>query len=823
MRTRYWFALLVLLASVDRAAGQTALSVAAAQPTGELASLQQAAEIRIRFSEPMIAIGRMPEEVTAAFFSISPAVQGTFRWAGPAILVFTPDPKHPLPHASRYTVTIAGSATAVSGRSLGQPFTFSFTTPTARLLSTEFYRVNGRFDAPLVIALRFNQPVRPADVLAHTSARYQRHDFDRPSITPEERAYMGPAAAAFDAKVTAAAAVAVSEAPVALRLATEWDRKHYPPSPDLVVLETSDVPSPDGWILVTLDNRLPAIEGTATPPAPQSHTVVLDRTLFVDRFYCYQQCDGDAYNAARLRTVVPLDALRRAAAVRDITPGSAPADIHRPSTAPERTRRRGERVASFTLEDLGFERQAPAHTYAITLDPSLRAADGQSLGYTWTGIVENWHDRAFTSFGDGHGVWETGGGPLPFYARNFVDVRRWSQPIAADQLMPTILDLTAKRFHAAPPGDGIRRVLGGANDKILSHGLDLGGALKPGGTGIVWAAVQQGQPIPKSRPIAGMDVNSTIVQVTNLGVTVKDSPQNTLVFVTRLDSGEPVPGADVAIVRLDNSVAWTGRTDAHGVALATAMPLRNPRQPWKFAFIVTAAKDGDVAYVGSDWNEGVEPFFFGANYDITEAEPLLRGTVFPDRGVYKLGEEVHLKAILRTDTPTGIQLIPNRTPLYVTLHDSRNKVIERRTGDDQQLEHNRVDGEASSGRCARQLSGIGDARQEGRRRAAPASTARSVRRRRAMAAGMEEVDDRHVSRGGVPPARVPRRCEPDGRRDICARGRHAEGAPQRPVPVRRGDGESAGRVDLLSDAFSSGACARAEQVSGRLLHVRRLL
>ena len=52
--------------------------------------------------------------------------------------------------------------------------------------------------------------------------------------------------------------------------------------------------------------------------------------------------------------------------------------------------------------------------------PTLQAADGQTLGYPWVGIVENWHERAFTSFGDGHGVWETGGGPqLPFYARNF--------------------------------------------------------------------------------------------------------------------------------------------------------------------------------------------------------------------------------------------------------------------------------------------------------------------------------------------------------------------------------------------------------------------
>src|SRR5436190_14127075 len=75
------------------------LSIVAAQPTGEIASLEQAAEIRIRFSEPMVPIGRIADTVTAPFFSIRPAAAGSFRWAGPTLLVFTPDPRLPLPRA----------------------------------------------------------------------------------------------------------------------------------------------------------------------------------------------------------------------------------------------------------------------------------------------------------------------------------------------------------------------------------------------------------------------------------------------------------------------------------------------------------------------------------------------------------------------------------------------------------------------------------------------------------------------------------------------------------------------------------------------------
>src|SRR5712691_3726152 len=182
-----WILVCVVTASTSRAQ-QVPLSVVNAQPAGEIAALAQAAEIRVRFSEAMVPIGRIPDEVTAPFFSIRPAVAGTFRWAGPTIRVFTPDAKTPLPNATRYDVTIDTTATAVSGRKLARAYTFTFTTPPVRLLRTDWYRLNGRFDRPAIVALRFNQPVRPADVLAHATVRYDRHDWSVPALSAAQRA-----------------------------------------------------------------------------------------------------------------------------------------------------------------------------------------------------------------------------------------------------------------------------------------------------------------------------------------------------------------------------------------------------------------------------------------------------------------------------------------------------------------------------------------------------------------------------------------------------------------------------------------------------------
>ena len=94
---------------------------------------------------------------------------------------------------------------------------------------------------------------------------------------------------------------------------------------------------------------------------------------------------------------------------------------------------------------------------------------------------------------------------------------------------------------------------------------------------------------------------------------------------------------------------------------------------------MTAEKDGDVAYVGSDWNEGISPWEFGTGLNLRESAPLLRGSVFTDRGVYRLGEEIHFKAILRHNAPDGVRLLPAGTPVFVTVRDSQNRVVDERT------------------------------------------------------------------------------------------------------------------------------------------------
>jgi hypothetical protein len=654
---------------------QSALEIVAYGPSGDLTSAQHANEIRIVFSEPMVALGQIPDEVLAPFVRITPAVAGSFRWSGTTILIFTPE--RPLPLATRFQVVVDTSATAVSGQKLARPETFEFTTPTVRLERVRWYRRGGTVDGRIVLLLYFNQPVRPADIAAALTAQFEPHAWMPPSVSLE------PALAErFLAKVSRTQAAAASRAPVTLQPTNDWNQKEFPASPQLAVFEVVTDVDPEAWLRVILAGSVRSPAGRETPTLPQTYTVETEKAFFIDGFNCTSRCDPDYRNPLRFRTRVAVEDFAKAVSIADAASGKPiprPTDPPKPRDADEYY----EEEHALTIEDAGYQPQPPDRRFIVTVGDDLKAADGQTLGYTWSGTVETWHRSAFTSFGDGQGVWEKDGGALlPFYARNFQDVTQWIVPVAPSELMEAVQRSRRSNFFEQPPPGGVTRKLPVAADRIQSHGLDVTSALSARGTGVLWAAMREGTTIPRARryEIDGNPVTrSSLVQVTNLGITVKDSPKNTLVFVTRLDNGAPVAGATVSIVRTDSSTHWRGTTDASGIALAPDTPLRDPDRAWDLSFIVIAEKDGDVAYVGSDWNEGISNWEFGVGYDLFEASPVLRGTVFSDRGVYRLGEEVHFKAILRHNTPDGVRLLPAGTPVHISVRDAQNRVVDERS------------------------------------------------------------------------------------------------------------------------------------------------
>jgi hypothetical protein len=380
------------------------LTIVSVGPTGEIARLQDANEIRVIFSEPMVPLGRTPSNPSPSWIQIAPAIKGAWRWSGTTILIFTPEPGA-LPNATTYTVTIDASAAAVSGRALGTTQRFTFTTPTVRLTSARWARRSDRFDQPVTLALTFNQRVRPADVLAHLAVRYRPHDVELPAFSPQERARLSASdpegLRRFDAKIAAARNAAQRSDLLGAQAATTWDQKRFPPAATMVVLETTSVPPPGSWLELTLDTRMPSAEGPALPPEAQTSVAELGRAFFALEPHCRTGCNPSDYNPVWFSE--PVDNGRFAAAFTaiDITDPAREQKVSPTSAVPRAGR---DTSPAHSVEDAGFDRQPPARTWALGLNASLQSADGQTLGYPWIGIIENWHETAFTSFGDGHGV-----------------------------------------------------------------------------------------------------------------------------------------------------------------------------------------------------------------------------------------------------------------------------------------------------------------------------------------------------------------------------------------------------------------------------------
>jgi hypothetical protein len=186
--------------------------------------------------------------------------------------------------------------------------------------------------------------------------------------------------------------------------------------------------------------------------------------------------------------------------------------------------------------------------------------------------------------------------------------------------------------------------------------------------------------------------------VTNLSVHFKWAHANSLVWVTTLDTGQPVPAAWISVHDCRGRLLWSGRTDRKGIARTDELPERGslPRCP-EPAFrtnngihyrdyeqtpalrnldeglFVTARKKDDLTFVHSSWDDGIEPWRFQIPSQLYEGPPIAH-TVF-DRSLFRAGETVHMKHVLRTQTIEGFAQTP--------LKDLPAKILIRHLGSDE--------------------------------------------------------------------------------------------------------------------------------------------
>lgn len=167
------------------------------------------------------------------------------------------------------------------------------------------------------------------------------------------------------------------------------------------------------------------------------------------------------------------------------------------------------------------------------------------------------------------------------------------------------------------------------------------------------------------------------IQVTNLGITAKFSPENGVVWVTELSSTKPVKGADVELRDDGNRVLWKGKTDERGIANTKGradLGLHKENRWSKPTIWVFASKDKDCAFINSSWDWGISPYSFNLDYDYDPDDKEFKGDLYTEKGLYKPGDQVKVKGVFR-EKKLGKWIISSVKKLVFKVRNSRNEVV----------------------------------------------------------------------------------------------------------------------------------------------------
>jgi uncharacterized protein YfaS (alpha-2-macroglobulin family) len=187
----------------------------------------------------------------------------------------------------------------------------------------------------------------------------------------------------------------------------------------------------------------------------------------------------------------------------------------------------------------------------------------------------------------------------------------------------------------------------------------------------------------------------TAALVTNLSVHFKWGREASLVWVTTLDAGRPVPNARVSVQDCHGTLLWSGESDQQGIARIGGLPPRestprcghSPVDPHDYpqlhallglgyGLLVTARTMDDMSFVHSGWSRGIEAWRFRLPSEWFDSSIALHSIL--DRSLLRAGETVRMKHLLRQKTLRGFAFVSEaRRPTTLSI---------RHQGSDQKFE-----------------------------------------------------------------------------------------------------------------------------------------
>jgi len=159
-----------------------------------------------------------------------------------------------------------------------------------------------------------------------------------------------------------------------------------------------------------------------------------------------------------------------------------------------------------------------------------------------------------------------------------------------------------------------------------------------------------------------------------INLAVKQGPHQTRIWATDLATGQPVSNLPLKLYTASTVPAATGVTDAEGLYSNDALGTRNLR----YDFFAVAGRPGeaDFAITIDNWDSGITTYDFDIPYGYDPSGQ--RGYLYTERPIYRPGQTVYFKGLLRYDDDAHYTM-SSKKQLLVRIKDPNGKQVFKET------------------------------------------------------------------------------------------------------------------------------------------------
>jgi len=304
--------------------------------------------------------------------------------------------------------------------------------------------------------------------------------------------------------------------------------------------------------------------------------------------------------------------------------------------------------ASVTLE--------ASHAYVVTLDPGARDQYGQVMGgYTFsfrTGSLPS--SVAFALPGYQGATYSASSEPFLWYwTTNKTAVQFTLYPLTNEEATQWLhrYGYDQKWQPSQTPVRSWTERLPEAKDQMFLQRTSLSG----------------GGPLPKGFYFLQTDgqLQSRFpFAVVDTVLTSKISRDELVVWALDHDTGRPVRGATI------HTGAEERFTDAQGLVSFPASVVSPPYGAWIYT------DDGHFGVLSTRW-QGLSPYQFGLSGDYGSRQYV--GHLYTERPIYRPGETIFYKGVVRADDDAQYSLPPKEGPYTFTMLNARGQQVDRKT------------------------------------------------------------------------------------------------------------------------------------------------